>query len=1137
MMDFFSTRMDYVSLCCGLAFVLLAVMAPTPSLPCGRLLPWKWLRLFGVAYGISQWLNMVAFSLEGSLPLAAARLLFTTGSFFCLIEFGRAGSAAMGGRTPGRWIALPLAVTAISGIGYGVAGVEATVCYALGLTGGLWGTWALWQYRRCEYPGSRTLAAASAALALFAISVVIVPTASFFPASLLNQDLFAAVTHLPLSLLQAALALVMALAFQRHAGSLCGEVSTLRIRHRYVLGFILMFLLGAGLIAGWAATEWQGRDTDQRARKHLLERAKSGAAAIDERQVAALAGAESDLDHPDYGRLKEQLSKLRRAMADTRFYYLLRKSGDGVIFLVDSEPEDSSDYSPPGQAFEESTPALLSVFETGVPTTEGPETDRWGTWISGLAPVITGDGRPIAVLGLDIDASQWARMVARDRLGPILVTLLLSALLILFYIAQRRSREAGETIARYAGEQALLLDTIETQVWYLSDVDTYGAVNNAHAAFLGRPKEALEQRSIGEVLPEAEARVASEANRTVFGEMRQVRTEEWMSDARGEKRLLAVIKTPKLDAGGKVEYVVCSAEDITERKQAEEDLVQSKAALEDSNRQLEEAILRASQMAVQAERANAAKSEFLANMSHEIRTPMNGVIGMTELLLDTELTSEQREYAEVIHSSGEVLLTIINDILDFSKIEARKLTLETLDFDLRSTIEDTTEMLSLKVFAKGLELVSVMESEVPSLLRGDPGRLRQILVNLLSNAMKFTEHGEIALRVGLETEDERTATVLFTVTDTGIGIPKDRVNALFSPFVQVDGSTTRKYGGTGLGLAICRQLTELMGGHIGVESVEGQGSTFWFTSVFEKQLEGSVPTVEDLSGLEGVKVLVVDDLEVNRLLVGRLLESWGCRCEEVNVASAAVSVMMEAVRNNDPFEVALLDMAMPEMNGEELAGLIKTDPELRGTHLILMTSLYHPGTTARLRSLGFSGYLHKPLRRAQLRESLKVALGRPVAAAVRKAPSEPPQKRGRILLAEDNHVNQLVVLSLLKRLGYRANAVANGEEAVRSLRDIPYDLVLMDCQMPEMDGYEAARLIRNPASGVRNPAIPIVAMTANVMTGDRQRCIEAGMNDYLAKPIQSAILADMLERWLTQAVSESDQAPPTAADQTDRPQE
>ena len=569
------------------------------------------------------------------------------------------------------------------------------------------------------------------------------------------------------------------------------------------------------------------------------------------------------------------------------------------------------------------------------------------------------------------------------------------------------------------------------------------------------------------------------------------------------------------DTDGLITHFLAVKEDITQRKQAEEEL---KAI----NLQLEKTIARANEMATQAEMANVAKSEFLANMSHEIRTPMNGVIGMTGLLLDTGLTDEQLQYARIVRSSGEALLGLINDILDFSKIEAGKLDLETLDFDLRTTLEDTAELLAVKASEKGLELVSLVDPEVPVQLRGDPGRLRQIFVNLGGNAVKFTQKGSVSLRASFVAETEQQVTVRFAVTDTGIGIPRNKQQMLFTPFTQVDGSTTRKYSGTGLGLSISKQLVELMGGAIGLESKTGTGSTFWFTAVFEKQPPGQIPEVAPLADLTGIRVLVVDDHAINRLLVMTLLKSWGCRFEEAADGKAALERMQEAVAEKDPFSIALLDMHMPVMDGIELGRRIKENPDTRDTMLIMMTSLGERGDAARLEAIGFGGYLNKPLRQMQLRDCMAMVLGRgqtlqagPASGLVtRHTVSEARKHRTRILLAEDNATNQLVALKILEKLGYRADAVADGKEALIALRDIPYDLVLMDCQMPEMDGFEATHRIRSAKSDVHNHTVPVIAMTAHAMQGDRERCLEAGMNDYLSKPVEPAQLAAILERWL-----------------------
>ncbi|MBN1174740.1 MAG: PAS domain S-box protein [Micromonosporaceae bacterium] len=586
------------------------------------------------------------------------------------------------------------------------------------------------------------------------------------------------------------------------------------------------------------------------------------------------------------------------------------------------------------------------------------------------------------------------------------------------------------------------------------------------------------------------------------------------------------------------QYFLTVMIDNTERKQAERQL-------REANEQLEEAMARANEMATAAQMASIAKSEFLANMSHEIRTPMNGVIGMTGLLLDTELDDEQRRYAEIVRSSGESLLVLINDILDFSKIEANKLELEILDFDLQSFLEDFAAAMAVRAYDKGLELMCASHPAVPAMVRGDAGRLRQILTNLTGNAIKFTNEGEVVVRVSAveeEAEPERrpeaeSVLLRFSVTDTGIGIPREKLGILFDKFTQVDTSTTRQYGGTGLGLAISKQLCGLMGGDIGVESQEGRGSEFWFTVRLGRQAGSFGPAETQhlaIADLRNARVLIVDDNATGREILTSRLAGWGIRTAEAADGPSALVALHEALDTDDPFQAALVDMQMPGMDGEALGRVIKADSRLRSTGLAMLTSLGMRGDARRLRAIGFAACATKPIRQEELKRVLVHALeagpdqdlileseavgatGRGRAGTAGQQPqSRFAGRRTRILLAEDNVTNQQVALGMLRKLGLTADAVATGTEAVAAVRGLRYDLVLMDVQMPEMDGFTAAGEIRNLPPEARD--IPIIAMTAHTMQGDQERSLAAGMNDFVSKPVSQEALAAALDRWLPAA--------------------
>jgi len=642
------------------------------------------------------------------------------------------------------------------------------------------------------------------------------------------------------------------------------------------------------------------------------------------------------------------------------------------------------------------------------------------------------------------------------------------------------------------------------------EIDSEGIirrVNRAECDLLGYLPEQLIGRPAWEVVSPGQRELSRRrVAEKLTGNERLVPFERPFARSDGTELLLEVHERLIRDEHGKTVGIRTALVNITEKKRAEEQLRAFSAELQLKNQELDRAL-------GEARQAAELKSQFLANMSHEIRTPLNGIIGMTGLLLNTALDPAQRECADTVRRSGEALLGIINDILDFSKIEAGKLVVESFPLDLRLLAEEVNEMLAARAEEQKLDLVLEYPPTAPRRFIGDAGRIRQVLTNLVANAVKFTPAGSVVVTVSCESQTASIAHMRIAVEDTGVGIPPDKIDRLFEKFSQVDGSATRKYGGTGLGLAISRQLVDLMGGSVGVESCEGRGSTFWFTLPLALDADPAAPP-PSVRGLRGLRVLLVDDNEINLRVLREQVASWGMQHQSISNPEKALPAMREAQLQSRPFDFVLLDYQMPGMDGATLAQAIRAEPAVSRARLIMLTSVGQSNELKRLEGTVVDASLVKPVRQSQLLNALLLSRPKPVppplAPAARSADPSSRFRSLRVLLVEDNPVNQRVATLMLERLGVQPHKADNGRQAVEMFRQEPYGLVLMDCHMPEMDGYEATRAIRQLEGGPRSV---IVAMTAEALDGARERCTAAGMDDYISKPVKIETLTEMLRKW------------------------
>ncbi|NLI78187.1 MAG: response regulator [Candidatus Riflebacteria bacterium] len=1210
-------QIDFFHFLEGLSQALLVVIAISLNRVEKRPFPWSWLGGTGLFLALDSLARLLALAglHDDSSGWLHAGLVLST--LFCLLQFGGASLGAVSrvddppvsepaaaGSSPKEtstwpgpalwWGGFVLAGAGLIGLARpdGLLALARLLGAGLGLPAAAAAALAIWKKRKSRFPGDPTLAALAFLTPALALPLALGRPAPLFPFDRINEETLGLLLGWPVHLFWAILAGVFALLMWRHFSRIRRQRF---IDHRTIVwnrryGRLSLVLILGTLGIGFLRTDAVGRETSHHQRLELVNLTRLSASSLLPSNLASLTASGTEDSRRVMQRVRRRLLQVGNAVPGIRRVFLVRRDGPSALISLDLETRA------PGPGVSLIDAAIGAVFADGETRLVGPLPERGGATMTGLTGIQDPDtGTMLAVFGIVFDASGWERNLFRSRLSPIAWTLVFVLLVIGFFILQQANDEARDALARSENHIRQIFNHQPVAILVQDPSGRFLAVNDRMLSLFGLSRrEAMGQTMVGLTAPgpgipdfPALFRLTLEGGTPRF---------EWRSSSPGRPEPFdAEVQLGTIEFGG-APAILTSIQDISGRKQQEVRLEQTMDRLaavnQDlvvANQRLDEAVSQSRSFAARAEEANRAKSGFLASMSHEIRTPINGIIGMAHILLGSPLTPEQRQHARTLLVSSENLLGILNDILDLSKIEAGRLDLESIEFDLRTLVEDTLRLTSFLAREKDLELTARIHPEVPLTLRGDPGRLRQILTNLLGNAIKFTPVGEVALTVELADPAATPDLIRFRVRDTGIGIPHESLPRLFRPFSQGDSSSGRKFGGSGLGLSISKRLAELMGGDIGVSSLVGKGSTFWFTARLARR-EPSEPS-PPAAWAAGKRALVVVADPTRRARLEALLVGGGAQVQAISAGGKVRSVLAAAVNAGAPFHLVLLEEG-------ELPGWLAPGsgpalpPGVPAPYHLVITHRYVRSNRDALARSGIGGFLLDPVRTVDIAQALQdlpftapalafpehpapddtpgsptppppappghAASAPPDAGTAGLAPGMPLSARGgpgspladggraqppkpgtawtealpvptppiirtgsqsvgwkplRILLAEDNHLNQSITLKLLEMLGYTAEAVFDGTEVIAAWQTRPYDLILMDCEMPQMDGFEATRRIREADSVTPDSRIPIIALTAHALEGDRERCLEAGMDDHLAKPLTPQRLSTLLTTW------------------------